>query len=54
MKAHIGVDSQSGLVHTVVGAAANVNDLNVAEQLLHCEEHAVFGDAALMIAFRLR
>lgn len=30
MKAHIGVDAASGLVHTVVGTAANVNDLNVA------------------------
>jgi IS5 family transposase len=45
MKAHIGVDSSSGLVHTVVGTAANVNDLNVAGQLLHGEEHAAFGDA---------
>ena len=27
MKAHIGVDARSGLVHTVVGTAANVNDL---------------------------
>lgn len=25
MKAHIGVDAESGLVHTVVGTAANVN-----------------------------
>jgi IS5 family transposase len=45
MKAHIGVDSSSGLVHTVVGTAANINDLNVAGQLLHGEEHAAFGDA---------
>ena len=45
MKAHIGVDAASGLVHTVIGTAANVNDLNVAGQLLHGEEHAAFGDA---------
>ncbi len=45
MKAHIGVDTTSGLVHTVVGTAANVNDLNVAGQLLHGEEQAAFGDA---------
>ena len=45
MKAHIGVDAASGLVHTVVGTAANVNDLNVAGKLLHGEEHAAFGDA---------
>ena len=45
MKAHIGVDAQSGLVHTVVGTAANVSDPNVAGALLHGEEHAAFGDA---------
>ena len=45
MKAHIGVDAASGLVHTVVGTAANVNDLNVAGQLLHGEKQAAFGDA---------
>ncbi len=45
MKAHIAVDTASGLVHTVVGTAANVNDLNVAGQMLHGEEHAAFGDA---------
>jgi transposase, IS5 family len=45
MKAHIGVDAHSGLVHTVVGTAANVNDLNVAGALLHGQEEVVFGDA---------
>lgn len=45
MKAHIGVDTSSGLVHTVVTTPANVNDLNVAGQLLHGQEHAAFGDA---------
>ena len=45
MKAHIGVDPASGVVHTVVGTAANINDLNVAGQLLHGEEQAAFGDA---------
>ena len=45
MKAHIGVDADSGLVHTVIGTSANVNDLNVAGALLHGEEHAAFGDA---------
>jgi IS5 family transposase len=45
MKAHIGVDAVSGLVHTVVGTAANVNDLNVAGQLLHGQEESAFGDA---------
>jgi IS5 family transposase len=45
MKAHIGVDAHSGLVHTVAGTAANVNDLNMAGALLHGEEEAAFGDA---------
>lgn len=45
MKAHIGVDADSGLVHTVVGTAANEHDLNVAGQLLHGSEKAVHADA---------
>jgi transposase, IS5 family len=45
MKAHIGVDAQSGLVHTVAGTAANVNDLNMAGALLHGDEEVAFGDA---------
>lgn len=53
MKAHIGVDAQSGLLHTGVGTTANVSDLNVAGQLLHGEDLAVFCDAALMARSRL-
>jgi IS5 family transposase len=45
MKAHIGVDTHSGLVHTVVGTAANVNDVTVAGALLHGQERDAFGDA---------
>ncbi|WP_197344157.1 IS5 family transposase [Ralstonia pseudosolanacearum] len=45
MKAHVGVDADSGLVHTVVGTAANVNDVTQAHALLHGEEADVFGDA---------
>jgi IS5 family transposase len=45
MKAHIGVDAESGLVHTVVGTAANVNDVTQAQALLHGEETEAFGDA---------
>jgi len=45
MKAPIGVDAQSGLVHTVAGTAANVNDLNMAGALLQGDEEAAFGDA---------
>jgi len=45
MKAHIGVDRDSGLVHTVVGTAANVSDVTVGNALLHGEETDVFADA---------
>ena len=45
MKAHIGVDADSGLVHTVVGTAANVNDVTQAPALVHGDETDVFADA---------
>lgn len=45
MKAHIGVDADSGLVHTVIGTAANVNDVTQAAGLLHGEETDAWGDA---------
>jgi IS5 family transposase len=45
MKAHIGADADSGLVHTVVGTAANVNDVTQAHALLHGDETNVFADA---------
>jgi IS5 family transposase len=45
MKAHIGADADSGLVHTVIGTAANVSDVTQATALLHGEETDVFADA---------
>ena len=45
MKAHVGVDADSGLVHSVVGTAANVNDVTQASALVHGEETDVFADA---------
>ena len=45
MKAHIGVDAVSGLVHTVIGTAANVSDISQAAKLLHGEESSVHADA---------
>ena len=45
MKSHIGVDADSGLVHSVVGTAANVNDVTQAHKLVHGEETDVFADA---------
>ena len=45
MKAHIGVDAESGLVHTVQRTSGNVNDVVVANSLLHGEESVVFADS---------
>ena len=45
MKAHIGVDADSGLVHTVRGTSGNVNDVVEANSLLHGHETNVFADA---------
>ena len=45
MKAHIGVDDASGLVHHVTCAAANVSDVTQAHTLLHGEEDTVCGDS---------
>ena len=46
MKAHIGVDSQSRVIHSVVATAANVHDSQVLPQLLHGNEQRVYGDSA--------
>ena len=45
MKAHIGLDAESGIVHSVVATAANVGDITQAGALLHGEEKVAFGDA---------
>jgi IS5 family transposase len=45
MKAHVGVDAESGVVHTVIGTAANVSDVTQAGALLHGQETVAFGDA---------
>lgn len=45
MKAHVGSDAETGLVHTVEGTAANVADVTVAHALLHGDEAVVFADA---------
>ena len=45
MKGHIGVDAESGLVHSVKGTAANVNDVTQAHALVHGQETDVFADA---------
>jgi IS5 family transposase len=46
MKAHVGVDSKTKLVHTVVATAAHMADSTVLPELLHGEETHVWGDQA--------
>ena len=45
MKAHIGADAESGLVHTVRGTSGNVHDVTQGNGLLHGEETWAYGDA---------
>ncbi len=44
-KAHIGVDSKEGIVHSVCTSAASVSDVHMLPDLLHGEEKKVWGDA---------
>jgi len=45
MKLHIGVDADTGLVHSAVGTAANEHDIVKVADLLHGKEKRVHGDA---------
>ena len=45
MKAHIGVDCETGIVHSMTATAANVHDITEAHNLLHGGETVVWGDA---------
>src|ERR1017187_1815249 len=44
-KAHIGVDSKEGVVHSVCTSAASVHDAHMLPDLLHGDEKKVWGDA---------
>lgn len=46
MKGHIGVDSQSKMIHSVAATAANVHDSQLLGDLLHGDETRVWGDSA--------
>ena len=46
MKAHIGVDSRTKIIHAVAATAANVHDATCLPDLLHGEERKVWGDSA--------
>ena len=45
MKLHIGVDAETGIVHSLHTTAANVSDITAAPDLLHGDETLVCGDA---------
>ena len=44
-KAHIGVDKDTGLVHTIKATSANEHDVTVTSQLLHGDEKEVYADS---------
>ena len=46
MKAHIGVDSRTKVIHAVAATAANIHDAHLLPDLLHGEETKVWGDSA--------
>lgn len=45
MKSHIGVDKDSGFIHTIETTPANIHDISVADKLLHGEEKELYADA---------
>lgn len=47
-KAHVGVDKDSGLVHTLKGTSANVHDVTMVPELLSGEEEIVYGDSGYL------
>ena len=49
MKAHFGVDAESGLVHSGTTTAANANDVTQAHALLHSEEEVVLADSVYQV-----
>jgi transposase, IS5 family len=46
MKAHLGIDSKTKLIHAAVATAANVHDSTILPDLLHGAETRVWGDSA--------
>lgn len=48
MKAHVGVDSKTKMIHSAAATAANVHDSQVLPELLHGKETRVWGDSGYM------
>ena len=53
IKAHIGVDSDTGIVHSMSATAANAHDVTKAHKLLHGGETVVWGDAGYQGGFTI-
>ena len=47
-KAHIGVDSKTGIAHSVEGTPAKVHDVTMVPELLTGEENVVYGDSGYL------
>ena len=47
-KAHVGVDKDSGIVHTIKVTAANQHDVSMTSELLTGEETVVYGDSGYL------
>ena len=54
MKAHIGVDADTGIVHSMSTTAANAHDVTEAHNLLHGRETVVWGDAGYQAVHKRR
>ena len=54
MRCHIGVDSGSGLVHTITEFANNLHDITEAHKLLREDDHVVYGDSGWYIGIEKR
>ncbi|RBI68396.1 IS5 family transposase [Roseovarius sp. TE539] len=52
MKAHVGVDAESGIVHSLETTTAKVHDSRVWDELLHGEERSVWADKGYVSAER--
>lgn len=52
MKAHVGVDAQSGIVHSLDTTTAKVHDSQVWDDLLHGKETSVWADKGYVSAAR--
>jgi IS5 family transposase len=54
MKAHIGVDASSGLVHTAGVTSGSVHDATVMDRLIRADDTAVYGDKGYASGARRR